>query len=92
LGWYDIEQVANAGVEIGSQAVSSRPIDGRPAVALAEVRDNKQDIKDRLGQRVNSFCYSAGRSSPRAREPSGRPDIPMPAQLPSAPHIQGTTN
>jgi peptidoglycan/xylan/chitin deacetylase (PgdA/CDA1 family) len=69
LGWQYIEQVADAGIEIGSQAVSPDSLDGRTDTDIAsEVRDSKKEIEDRLGRAINSFCYPAGRSSTRARK------------------------
>jgi peptidoglycan/xylan/chitin deacetylase (PgdA/CDA1 family) len=68
LGWCHLQEIAVAGFEIGSQAVNSRPLDACPdAAVLAEVRDSKREIEDQLGQRVDSFCYPAARSSPRLR-------------------------
>jgi peptidoglycan/xylan/chitin deacetylase (PgdA/CDA1 family) len=68
LGWCHLQEIAVAGFEIGSQAVSSRPLDACPdAAVLAEIQDSKREIEGQLGQRVDSFCYPAGRSSPRLR-------------------------
>jgi peptidoglycan/xylan/chitin deacetylase (PgdA/CDA1 family) len=69
LGWWHLQEIAAAGFEIGSQSVSSRPLSGRPdTVVDIEVRDSKQEIEDRLGLRVESFCFPAGRSSRRLRD------------------------
>jgi peptidoglycan/xylan/chitin deacetylase (PgdA/CDA1 family) len=69
LGWWDLQDIAAAGFEIGSQSVSSRPLDGRPdTVVRTEVRDSKKEIEDRLGLRVESFCFPAGYSSSRLRD------------------------
>jgi peptidoglycan/xylan/chitin deacetylase (PgdA/CDA1 family) len=68
LDWCHLREIAVAGFEIGSQAVSSRPLDAcDDATVLAEARDSKREIEDQLGQRVDSFCYPAGRLSPRLR-------------------------
>jgi peptidoglycan/xylan/chitin deacetylase (PgdA/CDA1 family) len=68
LGWYQIDQVSAAGIEIGSQAMSGRPLDTCPdGELLAEVRESKRELEDVLGRSVTSFCYPTGITSSRIR-------------------------
>jgi peptidoglycan/xylan/chitin deacetylase (PgdA/CDA1 family) len=72
LSWYDLQEIAVAHFEIGSQSVSSRHLDFRSdAAVFAQVRDSKQEIEDHLGLRVESFCSAGGHSSHRLRRAVG---------------------
>ncbi|GAA5110793.1 polysaccharide deacetylase family protein [Pseudonocardia adelaidensis] len=68
LSWEQIDQISAAGVEIGSQAMSGRHLDTCSDDALlAEVRESKRELEDRLGKPITSFCYPAGLTSARVR-------------------------
>jgi peptidoglycan/xylan/chitin deacetylase (PgdA/CDA1 family) len=68
LSWEHLAEVAEAGIEIGSQSVSGRPLDTfERAYAEDEVRTSKRKLEDRLAVPIVSFCYPQGYSSRRTR-------------------------
>jgi peptidoglycan/xylan/chitin deacetylase (PgdA/CDA1 family) len=66
LSWAHIRGIASAGIEIGSQAVSGRPLDTGSSVG-AELHDSRRTIEDEVGRAVSSFCYPGGRAGPQVR-------------------------
>jgi peptidoglycan/xylan/chitin deacetylase (PgdA/CDA1 family) len=64
LRWTELAALSRGGVEIGSHAVSHRPLDVLPPAEVArELVDSKKALADRLGIPVVSFCYPHGYSS-----------------------------
>jgi peptidoglycan/xylan/chitin deacetylase (PgdA/CDA1 family) len=69
LGWEQLAELGGAGIEIGSQSTRNDPLDvSRDAVVHSELFTSKVRLEDRLGLRVDSFCYPQGRSTPRIRQ------------------------
>lgn len=71
LGWDELAHLGRAGVEIGSRAVNARAQNGL-RVATDEVQASKNELEDRLGLHVESFCYPAGVSSAQMRSAISR--------------------
>ena len=64
LRWTELAELSRGGVEIGSHAVSHRPLDVLPlAEVTRELVDSKKALADRLGVPVVSFSYPHGYSS-----------------------------
>lgn len=61
MSWSQLEEIRDAGVEVGAHAHVHRPLD---EVAIAEVRDDvrrcKQVLEDGLGIEVRGFAYPHG--------------------------------
>jgi peptidoglycan/xylan/chitin deacetylase (PgdA/CDA1 family) len=73
LGWDQLAELSGAGIEIGSQSTRNDPLDvSRDAVVRSELFTSKVRLEDRLGLRVDSFCYPQGRSTPRIRQAVAR--------------------
>jgi peptidoglycan/xylan/chitin deacetylase (PgdA/CDA1 family) len=61
LTWEQVREVAAAGVEIGSHSLLHHPLDVLPPAQLAhEVHSSRDELADRLGVAVRSFCYPHG--------------------------------
>jgi peptidoglycan/xylan/chitin deacetylase (PgdA/CDA1 family) len=68
LDWYYLQEIAAAGIELGSQSASFRFLDGRPDTAVqTEARGSRHELEDHLGVRVESFCFATGHPSTRMR-------------------------
>lgn len=68
LGWEQLAEIREAGIEVGSQSISGRPLDvQRDDLVRWEVLGSKRRLEDRLGGRVDAFCYPYGLSVPRVR-------------------------
>lgn len=68
LGWEEIQHLSEAGMEIGSRAVSNRPLDAHPDAAVrTEVVESKWSLEDQLGRPITSFCYPGGLAGARVR-------------------------
>jgi peptidoglycan/xylan/chitin deacetylase (PgdA/CDA1 family) len=68
LGWSELAELSQGGMEIGSHSVSHHPLDVVPPAGLAqELVDSKKALADRLGVPVPSFCYPHGYSSSRVQ-------------------------
>jgi peptidoglycan/xylan/chitin deacetylase (PgdA/CDA1 family) len=68
LGWSEIADLSEAGIEIGSHSVSHRPLDvlSTPEITR-ELSESRKILEDRLDVPVTSFCYPHGYSSRRVR-------------------------
>jgi O-antigen biosynthesis protein len=68
LGWGEIRDLANAGVEIGAHSINHLQLDLLPRdEAIAEIEGSKRAIEDNLKRCVQSFAYPHGYSSPATR-------------------------
>jgi peptidoglycan/xylan/chitin deacetylase (PgdA/CDA1 family) len=68
LDWSQLAELARGGIEIGSHSVSHRPLDVlAPADVRRELVVSRQELVDRLGVPVHSFCYPHGYSSGRVQ-------------------------
>jgi peptidoglycan/xylan/chitin deacetylase (PgdA/CDA1 family) len=64
LSWCQIQELASAGIEIGSHSHSHPQLDQLAAGALErELRDSRALLEDRLGQPVTTLAYPFGYSS-----------------------------
>jgi peptidoglycan/xylan/chitin deacetylase (PgdA/CDA1 family) len=61
LGWSQIRDLAEAGIDIGAHSHTHPHLPGlsRPAIE-AEIVESKQEIEDRVGRRVEVFAYPYG--------------------------------
>jgi peptidoglycan/xylan/chitin deacetylase (PgdA/CDA1 family) len=58
LSWSQVKELAKAGVEFGSHTVNHPQLHGLPEQILREeVYRSKQEIEERLGRAISSFCY-----------------------------------
>lgn len=72
LDWDCLEDLAEAGVEIGGHSVSHPHLAGLPSEAAArEVLECKSTIEDRIGRAVTAFAYPYGESSAGLRATVG---------------------
>ncbi len=61
MNWSHLEQLQNAGHEIGSHGWTHELLEGLDAEELAqEVQGSRQELEKRLGHQVESFCYPNG--------------------------------
>ncbi|MCC6626395.1 MAG: polysaccharide deacetylase family protein [Chloroflexi bacterium] len=69
LTWAQLEQVRDAGMEIGAHTVNHRDLTAvTPAVARDEIVRSRQTLRERLGVPVASIAYPAGRYTPATIE------------------------
>jgi peptidoglycan/xylan/chitin deacetylase (PgdA/CDA1 family) len=69
LSWAELRDIAAAGISIGGHSVHHLDLSALPDdQALAEMRDCRNEIEDRLGRPVTTFAYPYGASNPRIRE------------------------
>jgi peptidoglycan/xylan/chitin deacetylase (PgdA/CDA1 family) len=62
MNWQEIKEVSEAGISIGAHTVSHRILSGLSGKELEEeIIESKNEIEQRLGKRVISFAYPAGR-------------------------------
>jgi peptidoglycan/xylan/chitin deacetylase (PgdA/CDA1 family) len=68
LSWSQIEELAEAGIEIGAHTLTHPQLDQlRPAALRRELQDSKHLLEDRLGMAVTGLSYPYGYSSRRVR-------------------------
>ena len=64
LGWGDLAEVQQAGIEIGSHTVSHRNLKKLPPEeAEHEIRESRRILEDRLGSPVRHFSFPKGRAT-----------------------------
>jgi peptidoglycan/xylan/chitin deacetylase (PgdA/CDA1 family) len=64
LGWEDLAEVQQAGIEIGSHTLSHRNLKRLPEEeAEHEIRASRRILEDRLGQPVPHFSFPKGRAT-----------------------------
>lgn len=69
LDWYQIKELARAGVEFGSHSASHSDLRSLSDDRLMhEIEASKKTIEDRLGKQVNFFAYPFGRFDSRVIE------------------------
>lgn len=69
LTWRELEEVADAGVEIGNHSLVHHPLDVLPARQLREeVVRSKEELEQRLGRRVRGFAYPHGYNGAKVRD------------------------
>jgi peptidoglycan/xylan/chitin deacetylase (PgdA/CDA1 family) len=68
LTWAELADLPRDYVEIGSHSHDHRPLDVLPVeTTTAQLRTSREQLQDRLGLEVTSFCYPHGYSSHRLR-------------------------
>lgn len=68
MGWDELREVADSGIEIGAHSVNHPQLDLLPrARAVAEIEGGKHALEDKLGRAVASFAYPHGYSKPATR-------------------------
>jgi peptidoglycan/xylan/chitin deacetylase (PgdA/CDA1 family) len=68
MSWSQLEEIRDAGVEVGAHAHVHRPLDELSAKQVREdVRRAKQTLEDALGVEVRSFAYPHGYHGPTVR-------------------------
>lgn len=68
MSWHGLREVADSGTEIGSHSLSHPQLDLLPRrEAVAEVRDSRQLLEQRLQLPVTTFAYPFGYSSRMVR-------------------------
>jgi len=66
LDWNQVGEMARHGIEMGAHTVSHPELPGLDDEALQrEIRGSKEEIEQRLGRPVTSFCYPRGRFDDR---------------------------
>lgn len=69
LGWREIRELHDAGIEIGAHTVSHPELDILPAArAEHEIADSKRQLQDGLQAEVRSFAYPHGYASRVTRD------------------------
>mgnify|MGYP003575639539 CR=1 FL=1 len=69
LGWADLRRMADAGMSIQSHGQDHRYLDEMsPDEVVAQVRDSKRHIEDRIGRPVTVFAPPGGRVAPNLRQ------------------------
>ena len=65
LSWAQIRELSDAGIQFGSHSLTHPDLTRlEPPALVAEVRDSKKRIEDRIGREVRHFCYPFGGQSP----------------------------
>ncbi len=67
LDWKEIKELADAGITIGSHALSHRwlPDISNEEELKKEIFDSKKKIEDEIGRKVHHFCYPVGGTDER---------------------------
>jgi peptidoglycan/xylan/chitin deacetylase (PgdA/CDA1 family) len=68
MTWEQVDDVAAAGVEIGSHSLIHHPLDVIPKAQLdREIREARDRLADRYQRPIRSFCYPHGYNGPTVR-------------------------
>ena len=68
LTWGELAEVAGAGIEIGNHSLLHHPLDVLPSAELREETGrSREELEQRLQQRVRSFAYPHGYNGARVR-------------------------
>lgn len=71
LGWEDLRDVQQAGIEIGSHSLSHRNLKRLPPGEMErEIRESRRVLEDRLGGAVPHFSFPKGRATRQAERAS----------------------
>jgi peptidoglycan/xylan/chitin deacetylase (PgdA/CDA1 family) len=69
LDWAQLHEIAAKGIEVGAHSHTHPRLDElRSADSLAEIRDSRRILEDRLQRPVTSFAYPHGYHGPRVRQ------------------------
>lgn len=69
LDWNEVEAMHAAGVEFGSHTISHPMLSHvSPDVARREIGESRRQLEERLGTRVDLFCYPRGDFNPAVRQ------------------------
>jgi peptidoglycan/xylan/chitin deacetylase (PgdA/CDA1 family) len=69
MDWYQIDEVSKNNVQIGSHTKSHPPLTTLSADLLHdEVTGSKRELEERLGRRIDHFCYPYGDYDEHVRE------------------------
>ena len=69
LDWPQVDEMARHGIEMGAHTVSHPELPGLDDSSLRrEIRDSKEAIEERIGRKVESFCYPRGRFDDRVEQ------------------------